>query len=186
MAAEFTVRPAKRADLDAVAALYDALCMHLESTFNYPGWKLGIYPTHETAACAFSNGELYVCTDGQDILGTCILNGEQPAGYEAVPWRAGTSPEEILVVHTLATHPAHLRKGVSGMLLQFTEQYARDHGKCSIRLDVFERNIPGVQLYERHGYQVAGKTDLHLIEDDPQISRCYEKIIKKEKQYADQ
>ena len=33
-------------------------------------------------------------------------------------------------------------KGVSGQLLRFAEQYAREHGKHSIRLDVYERNIP--------------------------------------------
>lgn len=179
MTPAYNVRAAAPGDLDAAAALYDALCRHLEATFNYPCWKLGVYPTRETAESALSNGELFLCTDGEDVLGTCILNGTQPAGYEEIPWQVGIAPGEVLVLHTLAVHPAHLRQGVSGALLRFAETYAEQQGKRTIRLDVFEQNLPGVRLYERYGYRMAEKTDLHLVGDGQQISHCYEKIIEK-------
>ena len=177
MAFEYSIHKATQEDLEHVAELYDAICNYLESTYNYPGWKRGEYPARWTAEEGLKNGELYICTDGEAVLGTCILNGVQPDGYQDICWQEGIAPNEVLVVHTLAVHPAHLRKGVSGQLLRFAEQYAREHGKHGIRLDVYERNIPGVQLYEQNGYRVAGKTDLHQGNNGPQISRCYEKIV---------
>ena len=179
MGTKVQIRKATHGDLDRVVELYDAICDDLDATFNYPGWTRGEYPARWTAEQALANGELYVCADGKALLGTCILNGVQPEGYQDIPWQEGISPAEVLVVHTLAVHPSHLREGVSGHLLRFAEQYAQGHGKRSIRLDVYERNVPGIRLYERHGYHVAGKTDLHLGDNGPQISRCYEKIIDK-------
>ncbi len=105
MGTEVQIRKATQGDLDRVVELYDAICDYLDATFNYPGWTRGEYPARWTAEQALANGELYVCADGEALLGTCILNGVQPEGYQDIPWQEGISPAEVLVVHTLAVHP---------------------------------------------------------------------------------
>ena len=78
MGTEVQIRKATQGDLDRVVELYDAICDYLDATFNYPGWTRGEYPARWTAEQALANGELYVCADGEALLGTCIINGVQP------------------------------------------------------------------------------------------------------------
>ena len=95
MGTEVQIREATHGDLDRVVELYDAICDYLDATFNYPGWTRGEYPARWTAEQALANGELYVCADGEALLGTCILNGVQPEGYRDIPWQEGISPAGI-------------------------------------------------------------------------------------------
>ena len=87
MGTEVQIRKATQGDLDRVVELYDAICDYLDATFNYPGWTRGESPARWTAEQALANGELYVCADGEALLGTCILNGVQPEGYQDIPWQ---------------------------------------------------------------------------------------------------
>mgnify|MGYP003251072982 CR=1 FL=1 len=178
MADERHVRLAGPEHLDAVAQLYDALTDYLESHVNYPGWGKDIYPTRETAEEGLQSGALYVCMVAGAVAGTCILDGIQPERYANVSWQAGNRPDEVLVVHTLAVYPAYFRRGISETLLQFTDQYARQNGKTSIRLDVLPSNTPGVSLYRKNGYQLAGELCLQRGPWDQAPFYCFEKIIR--------
>ena len=54
------IRKAELRDVVAVAALYDELNDYLSKHVNYPGWRRGVYPTHEDAEASAQENALFV------------------------------------------------------------------------------------------------------------------------------
>lgn len=147
-------------DADEVGRLYDSLNDHLMATVNYPGWKKGLYPVREDAERAVAEGTLFVLREGGQIAGTVILSHREEKGYAQAPWGVELEPEQVLVVHTLAVHPQHLGRGAGRRLMEFAIAYARTQGMRAVRLDVNQRNIPAIRLYESLGFAYVDTVDL--------------------------
>ena len=171
------IEPATPADIDEVAALYDALIDHLESTVNYPGWRKGLYPTRETAQAAADNGTLYVAREEGGIIGSIVLSHRPEAAYGEGRWGIDASYDDIIVIHTLSVRPDHLKHGVARRLMEFAAQFARQRAMKAIRLDVSERNLPAIALYEKCGYRCVGTVDLRLGIPGMKWYRLYELVL---------
>lgn len=159
---ELQIKKATTADLDGITALYQAVCDHLATHENHPGWKKDVYPARVDAQNALSANALYVAKSSECITGTVILNHEPETGYQNGNWLTENDYNHIYVVHTLAVHPDHLKCGIATKLLLFAEQLARQEGCVSIRLDVSKRNLPAQRLYQKCGYQQIGTVSLGL------------------------
>ncbi|MEY8353769.1 GNAT family N-acetyltransferase [Lachnospiraceae bacterium 54-53] len=147
-------------DIEEVCALYDRIHEYLERHTNYPGWKRGIYPDRIHGEQGIKEGTLYMARIGNQIAGSVIINGNQEKGYETVSWKTAAEPEAVAVIHTFMVHPDFQNTGVGRALLEFAEKTAAEKGKKVVRLDVYENNAPAIRLYERLGYEYAGKADL--------------------------
>ena len=164
-------------DARLVANLYDTLNDELERGVNYPGWRKNIYPTKDTAIEGIKEGTLFVAKLDKDIVGTIILNNDQPAAYKSLTWSISANNEEVIVIHTLAVHPKYLRYGIARKLLEFANIYAKTKGVSTIRLDVYINNTPAIKLYESCGYRFIGNVDLGLSQYGLELFKCYDKII---------
>jgi ribosomal protein S18 acetylase RimI-like enzyme len=60
-------------------------------------------------------------------------------------------------IHALAVYPQHGRKGIGSALLSFARDQAAEIGFTELSLYVFSQNVGAVALYERHGYELAGR-----------------------------
>lgn len=169
--------PGTKADVDEIARLYDDLNDTLAAGVNYPGWKKGIYPTIEDAEAGVRENTLYVAKAGGKICGTIILNHQPATGYETAPWQYTGAYTQIIVIHTLAVAPEFAGKGIGKRLIEFTGEHAKEKGIQAIRLDVFEKNLPAIRLYERCGYVLIATADLGLGEYGLDRFRLYEKLI---------
>ena len=56
-------------------------------------------------------------------------------------------------------------------------EFAKKSGIKTIRLDVYEKNIPAIKLYEKNGFIYTGTVDLGLGNYGLKWFRLYEKII---------
>ena len=63
-------------------------------------------------------------------------------------------------MYTFAVHPMYLKKGIGKRHLDFAEEYGRKTGVKAIRLDVYEKNIPAVNMYRKCGYHFIDLVDL--------------------------
>lgn len=158
----FTVTPAVQEDLAELSALYDSVNDALAAGTNYPGWTKGVYPNRETAEDGIREGTLFAVKQGAVIAGTVILNHDVPPAYKDGTWSFPAEPEEVLVVHTLAVHPAFRKSGAARAMLSFAREYALQHKIKAVRLDTTEANAPAVALYLSCGYRYAGTVDLGL------------------------
>ena len=73
------IRKATAADLDGVSAIYEAVLDREEATgCRWTNWERGVYPCRATAEKALKEGNLYVETAGEAVVGCANLNQVQP------------------------------------------------------------------------------------------------------------
>lgn len=174
---ELKIEKGTEKDIDEIAGLYDEVNDFLEKGTNYPGWKKGIYPVREDAVHGLGQDCLFVVRLKDKIVGSVILSHEPEHGYEKVTWWYEGSYELIYVIHTLVVHPDYLKLGIGRRLLRFAEEYGIENGMKAIRLDVNERNIPAISLYEDCGYQYVARVDLGYGAYGIPWFKLYEKLL---------
>lgn len=167
----------KISDIDELELLYNDLNYYFECHTNYPGWKKGIYPVRQTAADGIECGGLFVARIENRIVGTVILRHEPEPAYSQADWHVDLSYDDILVVHTLAVHPLFLKRGVGKKLMGFILEYGKENNIKAIRLDVYEKNKPAINLYKQYGFQFIDKVDLGYGHYGLEYFELYQKIL---------
>lgn len=158
-------------DLDAVEALYGAVCDYLaDKPFN-PNWRRGIFPAREDAEQYLAADGLYIAGIDGETAGSIALTAS-PSAEEEQPGEDG-----VLYVHMVAVHPDHLRKGVASAMLDFAAKEALARGAGVLRLYVWEGNAPAIRAYEKSGFIRIGKEDIGLGEFGLDWFYLYEKRI---------
>lgn len=170
------IRKANKMDLNKIINLYIDVTGHLEKNTNYPNWKKHEYPNEETAKKALEENSLFVYTIEDEIVGSGVLNQDQPEPYSNAKWLTNFSKEEILTIHTLLVSPNHCKKGIGKSFILFAEKFGKENGYKSIRLDTYEDNIPAQKLYENNGYSFCGKINLKP-DRSVKLYNTYEKIL---------
>ena len=146
------IRKACKADIPAIAAIYDRLHDAEEAGKAEIGWVRGVYPTKRTAQAALERGDLFVMEEGGKVVGAAILNQTQVPEYYGALWEFPARDEEVMVLHTLTIDPNTGGKGYGKAFVAFYEQYAREtaavscgwtptgatpgHGKCTLALAI--------------------------------------------------
>lgn len=164
-------------DIDQLGQLYNDLNDFLKDGINYPGWIKNVYPTRENAVKGVADGNLYVAKIAEKIVGSIILSHEPESAYHDVTWRIHADYSSIFVVHTFAVHPAYLKSGIGMSLMNFAVQHCGQEYAKSIRLDVYENNMPAIRLYEKCGFEYVDTVDLGLGKHGLDRFRLYEKLL---------
>ena len=141
---KFTIEPGTSADIDELEKLYDELNDYLAATTNYPGWIKGVYPVREDAVAGVNDETLYVARYDGRIVGSVILNHQPEKAYENVKWKIELDHSHIFVIHTFVVYPSFLKIGVGHALMDYSLELAQSSGIKSVRLDVYEKNLPAI------------------------------------------
>ena len=164
-------------DVVTIAEMFDALNDYLAANINYPGWKKGIYPTREDADADVRMGLGYVARQGNETCGYIVLSSEPEASPVIGKWMVDASDNEVLSVHRFVVHPLFMRQGVGTQLLHFADAVALRQSMKALRLDVYEKNIPAIRAYERHGYVYIDTVDIGLSQYGLDKFHLYEKDL---------
>lgn len=167
----------KVTDIDELEELYNDLNDYLERNINYPGWRKGIYPIREDAINGVKNGNLYVAKHDGKIIGSIILNHEPESAYHKAKWEFESDYSDVFVIHTFVVHPKFLKYGVGKELMDFSIEHSIKSQLKSIRLDVYEGNIPAIRLYEKCGFKYIDTVDLGLGEYGLDWFKLFEKVL---------
>ena len=111
------------------------------------------------------------------IVGSIILNNEPESMYDSVKWEVDAKYSEIFVIHTFVVHPNYFKLGIGKRLMNFADDIAKKSNIKSIRLDVYEKNVPAIKLYEKCGYEYIDTIDLGLSKYGLDWFKLYEKKI---------
>lgn len=151
-------RAARSDEFDRVMAFYTKMIDEMHGTDFDVRWKHGEHPSPAFLRVSVDAGEVYLVEDLEDgaIASAMVLNGSGAAGYESVPWCVSADPDEVLVIHVLATLPAYHGRGCARILLEGGISAARARGKRALRLDAFVHNERSHRLYESCGFQKVG------------------------------
>lgn len=168
---------AEKHHIQEVSNLYDVLNDYLAATINYPGWTKHVYPSIDTAREAIENETLYINLWNDKITGTIILNHEPEQGYQQANWNCDFPYEKIIVIHTLAIHPEYLNKGIASKLIDYAIEESKKNDMKALRLDVTDKNLPAIHLYEKHGFQYIDTIDLGYGEYGIDFFKLYQMIL---------
>ncbi len=166
------IRAGKPDQIEEIIALTKACGAHMRANGidqwdeNYPDWG-SIEHDLETET-------LYAFHDGEQVVGIVVLNETQDEEYDEIDWPSGDASRN-LVVHRLAVHPDRQGQGIARKLMDFSEDYAREKGYDSIRLDTFSQNPRNQRFYRNRGYQELGSVFLKYKKDHPYF--CYELLL---------
>ena len=146
-------RPAARADLPAVAAIYEEIHDAEAAGRCTTGWLRGVYPTAATAEAALGRGELWVLEAEGAVLGAGIINQTQVDVYVGAPWAHEVPDTDVCVLHTLVISPRAGRRGYGRRFVGFYEDRARAMGCTELRIDTNARNAAARAMYAALGYR---------------------------------
>lgn len=164
-------------DVDELEKLYNDLNDYLEKGINYPCWKKGVYPVRQNAIDGISSNNLFIAKYNDRIVGSIILRHKPEKEYKKAKWQFESDYSDIFVIYTLAVHPDYLKCGVGKKIMDFAIQYGKDQHMKSLRLDVYEKNQPAIQLYEKCGFKYIDTIDLGYSSYGLDWFKLYEKVL---------
>ena len=170
------IRKAAAEDISFVEKIYNEITSN-EEIIKFTQWMKGLYPTVLTAQKSFEEGTLFVSEDDGVITGAVILNHEQPEEYKKLKWSIEAEGEKVLVIHTLCIKPSFSKMGLGQKFIIFAENYAKELGCTTIRLDTNDKNIPGANLYKKMGYNHVGNADFNFQGLKYQNLKCFDKVL---------
>lgn len=165
---------AKTNQYEAVRSFYHSLIDGMKGSPYAIGWEKDIYPAPDFLKDSIENGELYICTEDNQMVGAMVLNHQCNDGYSKFQWQTEASADEILIIHALGVHPAHSGKGYAKAMVKKAFEVAANTSQKALRLDVLGGNVPAERLYTGLGfrymdtlqmyYEDTGWTDYELYE----------------------
>lgn len=111
--------------------------------------------------------------EGSRVQGHVALQGVGD-GRSAELWceAAGVGPERLSVVEKLFVSPTHRRQHLGEALIGVATSYAHEHGTRPV-LDVAQRGLAAIRLYERLGWRRVGAWELPVDQERRLPVFCY-------------
>lgn len=156
------IRKATAKDIDQTENSYLELLTYEQEHVAYTVWKMGVYPTRETAEKSLAAGSLYVMEQDGEICASMILNQEQPEEYRSISWKYRVRPDEVLVLHLLCVRPSKAGLGFGKAMVRFAEEEGKRRSLKVLRLDTGAQNIPAASLYRKLGFALAGTSSMAI------------------------
>lgn len=150
------VRKGSADDFDAVLDFYTQMIDQMRGTDFDVRWEHGTHPSPALMRNSLAVGQLYCGWLGDELASAMIVNHEGAQGYDAVPWQVQAEPEQVGVLHVVATLPKHHGRGFARQLMQGVIDAERAAGTKALRLDTFPFNVRGRGLYESFDFQYLG------------------------------
>lgn len=136
-------------------------------------WLEG-YPNREIIEADVKEGTVFVLEEDGRIKSMIVLNENQDSEYQELTWLTDNNSKN-LVVHRLATLPEFQKQGLGSRMMDFAENFAKENGYDSIRLDTFSQNAGNISYYKKRNYTEIGNVNLKYRDDYHYI--CFEKIF---------
>lgn len=163
------VRVARPDEFDAVLAFYTTMIDEMQGTDFDVQWRHGVHPSPQFLRESLEAGQVIVGLlpgeDGEPVIACAmVVNHEGAPGYDAVPWAVDAAPDQVGVLHVVATLPAFHGQGLGRQLVNSAADIARAQGLVVLRLDTFPHNVRGRGLYESCGFSDRGLWPVHYPE----------------------
>ena len=131
------------------------------------------YPSYEAFEKDIEIGQLWVLKEGDSIIGSVVISEIIDEEYKVIEWL--TPNAKNVYIHRLAVHPEYQGKGLAQKLMNFAENYAKENGYISVRLDTFSVNKRNNSFYQKRGYQKLG--DVYFPKQSKHPFHCYELVF---------
>ena len=162
------IRKAQLDEIDELMAITQACANDMISNGIFQ-WNEH-YPNREAFVEDVENGELFVLSKEDSIVGCIVISYIKDKEYDDVKWL--TPDAENIYIHRLAIHPAFQGQGLARRMMDFAEDFAKEAKATSVRLDTFSQNKRNQRFYEARGYTRLG--DVYFPKQSDFPFHCYE------------
>ena len=131
------------------------------------------YPSKEVLQKDIELQQIWKLQEDDKIIGIIVLTEIEDKEYKNVQWLIKNSKN--LYIHRLAILPNFQGKGNAQKLMEFAENYAKEHNFKSIRLDTFSQNKRNQLFYEKRNY--AKLASIYFPNQSEFPFYCYEKVV---------
>lgn len=155
-----SIRPAELTDFPRILKIYENARDFMRQTGNPNQWG-ETHPAEEILRSDIPKGQLYVCTENDEILGVfAYIRGIDPTYLRIYDgqWR---NDEPYGTIHRIAvTAPG---KGVASFCFDWAL------AQCpNLRIDTHRDNLPMQRALEKYGFQYCGI--IHILNGDERIA----------------
>ena len=138
-------------------------------------WQNG-YPSEEVILADISLGQSYLCEIDGKVCGTfAMLENGEPT-YDKIydgHWLTGDDSRDYIAIHRVAISVATRGSGLSGKIIGFAADFAKEKGRRSLRIDTHRGNAVMRRMLEKNGFKYCGV--IYLEGGDERVA--YEKIL---------
>lgn len=166
-----TISLARTSDLPEIKKLTESCAVAMQDKGIFQ-WNEH-YPSLEKLEADVQKKELYILSENEKIKGIIVLTNFMDEEYIPIEWL--TESGNNLYIHRLATHPDVWGSGYGQKLMDFAEDFARENGYISVRLDTFSQNKRNQKFYESRGYTRLG--DIFFPKQSEHPFHCYELVL---------
>ena len=154
------IRPAASGDLPEILAIYQSARAFMRETGNPDQWAGG-YPPAALVEMDIRNGNCFVCTESEQLLGVFSYFTEPDPTYARIYEGAWLTEAPYGTIHRVAVK-AHGR-GVAGFCFRWC--FAKCH---HLRIDTHRDNLPMQKALGKNGFQKCGI--IYLADGQPRIA----------------
>lgn len=165
------IRRPKIAEINEIMAITRA-CAKDMSSRGIEQWNEH-YPSREAFVGDLEKEELFVFAENDRPVGSVTLSFTKDEEYEPIEWLGPDSKH--LYVHRLCVHPEQQGQGIARQLMDYAEDYGRQHSCASVRLDTFSQNPRNIRFYKARGYQQ--RADVFFPKQSIHPFHCFELLL---------
>lgn len=101
------------------------------------------------------NGLLFLFKTDYHSLGMISFATKISDEYNDVSWE--NSSDKALLISRIFVHATWRKHGITDKLMAFAEEYAKERGYTSLRLDVYSENEDAITFFNRLQYHQSGQ-----------------------------
>ena len=90
-------------DYDSIIAFYDDVTDRTPEIATYARWSKRKHPTLEGIKAYIEEGSMYLCKEGNVIVGAVAVTMYQGDDYHAIEWSQQVADDKAAVIHALAS-----------------------------------------------------------------------------------
>lgn len=167
------IRKTTKFDLSALMPIFDEARGTI-AALGIDQWQNG-YPSEGVILADISLDQSYVCEMDGRICGTFAMLTDGEPTYDKIydgEWLTGDS-QDYIAIHRVAISVSSRGSGLSGKIIGFAADLAREKGRRSLRIDTHRGNVVMRRMLEKNGFFHCGT--IYLENGDERVA--YEKII---------
>lgn len=138
-------------------------------------WQNG-YPSEEVILADVEKNQSYLCElDGRACGTFAMLENGEPT-YDIIydgSWLTGDESQDYIAIHRVAISVSSRGSGLSGKIIGYAADLAREKGRRSLRIDTHRGNVVMRRMLEKNGFFHCGT--IYLENGDERVA--YEKLI---------
>lgn len=173
-----TIRKTKAKDIEDVLKIYEEARGTIKA-LGIDQWQNG-YPSREVLEDDILKSRSYVVLSEDEIAGTFALIDDGEITYDKIysgRWITGNENRNYAALHRVAVSVSHRGSGVSGEIIKYAADFARERAMTSVRIDTHEGNVVMRRMLEKNGFRYCGIIYLIGGSDNGKARVAYELII---------